>query len=100
MAQDPLSLDISEPAQFAYSTLGPDERRLVDGWFEHLRNWHNDEFIRSKSKRLESDGEIYVFQTSADLVIAFEIAGSHVTVLSLFRKEALRKFATAEPTAT
>jgi len=98
MAEDLLALQLTEHARIPYTTLGPEERRLVEAWFDHLRNWRNDEFIRSQSRRLKSDEEIYVFQTSTDLVIAFQIAGNKVIVLSLFRKEALRTFeGMAEP---
>jgi hypothetical protein len=95
MAQDLLNLQITEQAQIACDTLGPEERRLVSSWFDHLRNWRNDNFIRSKSRRLETDEEVYVFQTSSDLVIAFRIDGDQVTVLSVFRGDALRAFSSA-----
>jgi hypothetical protein len=94
MADDLLNLRLTEQARIAFSALGPEDRRLVDAWFHHLRNWRNDEFIRSKSRRLASDEEIYLFQTSTDLVLAFRISGQEVTVLSIFRKEALRTFET------
>src|SRR6266404_588998 len=92
MAEDLLNLHITERAEIAYSSLGSEERRLVDAWFDHLRNWRNDEFIRSRSKLLDSDEDIYVFQTSTDIVIAFRIVGNEVIVLSIFHKEALRTF--------
>ena|SRR3989442_1314106 len=94
MEEELLSLEITEPARIAYTALGPEDRRVVSAWFDHLRNWRNDEFIRSKSRQLKSDTETYVFQTSADIVIAFKIAGNTVVVSSIFRKEAIRKFET------
>ncbi len=94
MAENLLNLQISEQARIAYTSLGPEDRRLVEAWFDHLRNWRNDDFIRSKSKRLNPDEEIYVFQTSTDIVIAFAITANEVTVLSIFRKETLRAFET------
>ena len=92
MAENLLLVQIAEHAKIAYSTLGPEDRRLVDAWCDHLRNWRNDEFIRSRSKRLVSDEEMYSFQTSSDIVLAFKIDGNKVIVLSIFRKEALRSF--------
>jgi hypothetical protein len=91
MAEDLLNLQLTDQAQIALSTLRAEERRLVQGWFEHLRNWHHDEFIRDRSRRLNADEPTYVFQT-ADLLIAFEIVGNTVTVLALFRPDALRTF--------
>ena len=54
--------------------------------------WKNDEFIRSKSRRLITEEETYVLRTSTDIVIAFSIAGDTVTILSIFRDEAVNKF--------
>jgi hypothetical protein len=93
MIQDQLSLQVSEHARIAYSSLGADDRRRVDAWFDHLRNWRNDQFIRSRSNRLDSEDETYVLRTSMDIVIAFTISGDTVTILSIFRDETLNKFA-------
>ena len=92
MANDPMELHLTEHAKMAYSSLGPDDRRLIDASFEHLQNWRNDDFIRSQSKRLGSDENIYVFRTSTDIRIAFSITDNRLSVLSIFRKEALRTF--------
>ena len=95
MADDLLSLRMTDHAKFAYSTLGSEDRRLLDAWFDHLRNWRNDEFIRSRSERLPTDEELYLFHTSADLVIAFKVADNEVIVLSILGEAALRKFENA-----
>lgn len=92
MAEVLMSVEVSEPAEIAYSALGVEDQRRVDAWFDHLRNWRNDEFIRSKSRRLNTDKEIYAFQTGSDIILAFQIAGDKVIVLSIFRKESLRGF--------
>lgn len=92
MIENLLNLQLSEQAIIAYDLLGSEERRLVDAWFDHLRNWRSDEFIRSRSKVIDSDEDLYVFQTSDDIVIAFRILGNEVTVVSIFRKDALRAF--------
>jgi hypothetical protein len=93
-----LSLELTEQAEIAYSSLRPDDRRLIDAWFDHLRNWHNDEYVRSHSRPVPSQQDVYLFPTSRDLVIAFQLAGEAVIVLSIFREDALRKFGTlAEP---
>ena len=95
-----LSLEVTEQAQIAYSSLGPEDRRVIDAWFDHLKNWQNDEFIRSHSRRVASAEGTYLFMTGRDLVIAFKIADDEVIVLSIFRQELLSKFGTtAEPVA-
>jgi hypothetical protein len=93
MADAPMNLQVTEQARMAYSSLGPDDRRLVDAWFDHLRNWRNDEFVRSRSRRLRADEDLYAFQTSSDdIMIGFRINDSEITVLSIFRREWLRAF--------
>jgi len=101
MAQNLLAVRISDHARIAYSSLGAEDRRRVDAWFDHLRNWRNDLHIQAKSRRLESDEEMYVLPTSTEFFLAFSISGDEVTVLSILRKDALRTFeALAEPSAT
>jgi hypothetical protein len=88
-----LNLEISEHAQVPYSSLGPEDRSLVDAGFDRLRNWRNDPSVRARSRRLGTDENLYMFQDGADLVIAFKIDDDTVTIVSLFREETLRKFA-------
>ncbi len=92
MSEVLLKREISEHARFPYMTLGAEDRRNIDAWFDYLRNWRNDPFIRSKSKHLRTGDETYTIQISSDLVIAFKIDDDAVTILSIFRKEALRPF--------
>src|SRR5437899_2208188 len=92
MADRFMNLKKTEQASIALSSLGDEDRRLVHAWFDHLRNWWNDDFIRSRSQRLPADEEVYILPTSTDLRIAFSIAGDDITILSIFRKDALRPF--------
>ena len=48
-----MNVQLSDHARMAYSSLGPEDRRRVEAWFDHLQNWRNDEFIRSMAKRLQ-----------------------------------------------
>ena len=95
MAEDFLDLRMSEDASFALATLGEDDRRTISAWLDHLRDWRNDPFLRSRAKRLKPDEELYVLHLGRDLVIAFQIAGNQATILSIFRGEALRRFGAA-----
>lgn len=90
MAEQLLTLRFELQVEYALSALGTEERRTVEGWFEHLRRWPADEFIRSRSRKLKPDEELYAFQTSSsNLIFAFSIEGDTATVLSIFTKEAL-----------
>lgn len=91
MTESLLTVRLTNSAQVALSSLGVEDRRLVDGWFEHLRHWHTDEFVRSRSRQLKPDEELYVFETgSSDLMLAFRVAGDAVVVESIFNRDWLR----------
>lgn len=92
MSEKTLKLQVSDQAQIAVSSLGAEDRRLVHAWFDHLRHWHIDEFIRAHSIPLSSDDNSFAFETSTDLVIAFSILEDAVVILAIFRKDALRAF--------
>ena len=72
----------------ADTSLEADDRRLLNAWFERLRDWKNDESIRSRSRRLKIDDPVYTIQIDSDLLIAFKIVEDRLRVLSIFRKEA------------
>src|SRR6185437_12127134 len=94
MSENLLNLEISERAKIAYASLGEEDRRLVSAWYRHLQNWRNDNFVRSIARRLNSDEETYVLQASnTDIFVAFTISQDTVTIISIFRKEAVSKFA-------
>ncbi len=88
-------VDISEHAAMQYSTLRADDRRQLDAWFGHLKNWNNDEVIRAKSKRLESNGETYFLRTGDGFVIAFSVVKETVNVLSIFSEQTVDLFSTS-----
>jgi hypothetical protein len=93
MAEQLLKLRLEPQVELALSTLDPNPRRIMEGWFEHLRRWHTDDFIRSRSRKLKPDEEVYAFQTDAsNLIFVFSIHGDEATVLSIFTKETLEQF--------
>ena len=95
MAKNLLDLRVSEPAQIARASLGEEDRRRVAAWFDHLRNWHNDPFLRSESRKLKPDEELYALQTSnEDLVLVFRISGEEVHVVTIVDRGWLRAFET------
>lgn len=83
---------LTEHAQAALSSLGDEDRRRVGGWLDHLRNWNSDDFVRSRSRRLASEDDTFVFRGDSELLLAFKIQDDDVVVLSLFRKDALQPF--------
>jgi hypothetical protein len=93
MVGDLLKTHITEPARFAISTLGDEDRRIVSAWIDHLRNWHHDEHIRSRSRPLTIDPTgPFALQTSTDIIIGFKVLDDEIVVLAIFREDALRTF--------
>jgi len=37
----------SQPAEIAISNFGPEDRRRVSAWFDHLKNWENEATVLS-----------------------------------------------------
>jgi hypothetical protein len=93
MAEKLLTLRLEPQVEFALSTLDPNPRRIMGNWFEGLRRWHTDDFVRSRSQKLKPDEEVYAFQSDAsNLIFVFSIQGDEATVLSIFTKETLEQF--------
>lgn len=81
---------VTTPAvEIALRTLDADSVSKVQGWFDHLRNWDRDEFVRSHSHRLEGVSGAFVLRTSTDMRIFFKMDGDTVTILDLAMKPAI-----------
>lgn len=83
---------MNQPARMALSMLGGDDRRRVMVWLDYLKRWHEDEFVRSHSKKLDTADDVFVFRTSSDFRIFFTVADDHIEVLDITRAEALASF--------
>jgi mRNA-degrading endonuclease RelE of RelBE toxin-antitoxin system len=75
--------------EVALRTLDNDNRRRVHAWFDQLRNWDGDEFVRSHSHRLDSIPDVYVLKTSTDFRVFFTIHGNTVTIIDIANKQAI-----------
>ena len=83
-----------------HTKLSADDRRIMEGWFEHLRRWRTDDFVRSRSRKLKPDEEVYAFQTnSSNLIFVFSLNADVATILSILTKETLEKFQGASAVA-
>ena len=97
MAEKLLDLKLSYGAEMALLSLREIDRTRISAWYDHLRNWLNDEGVRSRSRRVPTLADTYVLQVYPDLYIAFEVGATEVTLTSIFREDSLRLAATAEP---
>lgn len=70
-------------------TLGPDERRRVHAWFDHLANWDNDSFVRQNSHPLDGIPGVRVLRTSGDLRIFFKMEGDTITIEMVAYRDAI-----------
>ena len=77
------------PVDIALRTMDADEVRRVHAWFDHLRNWDDDEYVRSHSHRLVGLPGVYLLKTSTDLRIFFKIDGDTITILDVAKKSAI-----------
>lgn len=92
MAEKLLTLRLPRHVEFSLSTMGDEDRRIMLGWFEDLRRWHADEFVRAHSRKLKVDEELYAFQTdSSHLIFTFSLTGDEATVHAVVTKEAVQQ---------
>lgn len=95
MSEQPLiSVELSQQAKATLLSLSDEDRRMLQSLFQHLRNWHNDEFMRTHSKAVVGIEGAYVFRSSSDLMFAFRVLADGIEVISIFRKEVLNAFET------
>ncbi len=96
MSDAPLNVRRSDHAEFAYKTLGSEDKTRIETWFRYLRNWRTDPALRTQfSKCLDPAEGIYSITTSTDYVIVFKITGDEAVILSILNKDMVRAFETA-----
>ncbi len=72
---------LSERVKTALATLGRDDRDRVEAWFEYLRGWRDDPFVRSRSVTLNVEGRpVSMFRTSTDIRIFYTVDEQDDTV--------------------
>ncbi len=72
---------LSEKVKTALGILSHDDRNRVVAWFDYLRNWEDDEFVRSHSVLLDVEGQsVYMFRTSSEIRIFYSVDQKHKTV--------------------
>jgi hypothetical protein len=76
----------TQTADIGLSSLNAENVRRVQGWFNHLKNWDNDAYVRGRSHKLDEVPGVYILLTNTDLRIFFRIDGDTVTVLSIASK--------------
>jgi hypothetical protein len=87
-----MNVTTSPSVKIALRTLGEEDRRRVTAWFDHLKNWDNDEIVRSQSHRLASDDSTYLLRTSSDMLIFFTIHKDGIEILDIARGAVLQAF--------
>ncbi len=81
-----MNVILTEPVEISLRTLGEEGRRIVGAWFDHLKNWETDEYVRSHSHQLDSNDNVYVLKTSTDIRIFFRLKKPDIVVLDIARK--------------
>jgi len=80
------------PVETALRTMGEDDRRKIQVWFDYLRNWEKDGYIRQHSKKLDSYDDVYVLKTSDQFNIFFRLEPERIVLLDIASEATLRLF--------
>jgi mRNA-degrading endonuclease RelE of RelBE toxin-antitoxin system len=87
-----MELVVSERVRTLLRTLRGEDRTRVEAWFDHLKHWEDDQFVRANSVSLTVNGEaIRMFRTSTDVRIFFTMNEQDhtITVLDIANKETI-----------
>jgi hypothetical protein len=83
----------TQAVDIAIRSLGEEDRQQISAWFEHLRNWESDSFVREHSEKLPSTADIYVLKTSKDgWRIFFQLEPDHIKILDIASKSTIMQF--------
>ena len=77
---------------FALRTLGTEDQLRVKAWFDHLKNWDTDSFVRTHSFPLKTVEGVYVFRTTSEFRIFFRFDGDQIVILDVTTKRAILAF--------
>lgn len=88
-----MELRTEPPVDIALRTLQREERRSIDAWFDHLKNWDNDSHVRKISHQLPHKKNVFVLAASDGTRIFFRKEANTITVLDIARKETIDQFA-------
>ncbi len=88
-----MNVVLTYPVEIAMRTLGVDDQRKVQAWFDCLKNWESDPFAREHSKKLPSTANIYVLMASDGYRIFFKLEDDRIEIEDIATREAIMKFA-------
>jgi len=74
------------PVEIALRTLRDEDRQEVLAWFDHLKNWENDAWLRSQANQVNSSDNVYVLKAGGDLRIFFRLEQDRIILLDLATK--------------
>ena len=87
-----MNVILTQPVEIALRTLGEEDRLRVTAWFEHLKHWEKDDYVRRRSQKLNPDEEVYVLKTNTDLRIFFRLEQDRIEILDIARKDTIIQF--------
>ena len=87
-----MHMTLTPPVEIALRTLGDEDRQKVGAWFDHLKNWENDPFVREHSLKLAATENIYLLKTSSDFRIFFRLEKDRIVILDIATKGTLKLF--------
>src|SRR5262245_37271620 len=71
------------PVEIALRTLGDEDRQRLLAWFDRLKNWENEPFVREHSQQLPSADNVYVLKTNGDFRIFFRLEKDRIVLLDI-----------------
>ena len=87
-----MNVTITQPVQISLHSMNDEDQRRMTAWFDYLKNWETDDFLRENSRKLPMEGNVYLLDTLSDLLIFFSVEGKEISILEVGRPEMLEMF--------
>ncbi len=87
-----MNVTITDPVQISLHSMNDETRRRVTAWFEYLKNWETDDFLRKNSRKLPRQGNVYLLDTFTEFLIFFSVEDKEISILDVARRETLEMF--------
>jgi hypothetical protein len=77
---------LTPPVEIGLRTLGPEDRQEVLAWFDDLKKWETDAWLRSRAKQVNPSDNVYVLKTNGEFRIFFRLEPDRIVLLDLATK--------------
>jgi len=84
-----MKLTKSPAVPIALRSLNEKDRQKVLSWFDRLKNWENDAYVRKASHKLDENDNGYVLKATREFRIFFRVKTDEIAVVDIASRTAI-----------